>query len=136
MLGGPFSDLVVTEIKEGKVFRGIGDNWDLKTLKGSMWKDIINEDLHLFASNLIENRLNLPSHWPNKNSKGNMKDLQQTTFSLSVNEWMQYAENAKVIVQFLPYFKFFKSVIPEHILPLYSKQMAEWSTIISANCQC
>ena len=58
ILGGHFSDLVVSKIKEGKVFRGTGDNWDLKILKGNVQKDIKNEDLHMFASNLIENRLN------------------------------------------------------------------------------
>ena len=30
MLGGHFSDLVVSKIKEGKVFRGTGDNWDFE----------------------------------------------------------------------------------------------------------
>ena len=38
MLGGHFSDLVVSKIKQGKVFRGTGDNWDLKILQGSMRK--------------------------------------------------------------------------------------------------
>lgn len=95
MLGGHFSDVVVSKVKEGKVFRGTGDNWDLKILKGSMQKDIMNEDLHLFASNLIENRL-IFSHLPNENPKGNIKDLPCSTFSLNVPEWKQYAENAKV----------------------------------------
>lgn len=95
MLGGHFSDVVVSKVKEGKVFRGTGDNWDLKILKGSMRKDIMNEDLHLLSSNLIENRLTF-SHLPNENPKGNIKDLPRSTFSLNVQEWKQYAENAKV----------------------------------------
>ena len=135
MLGGHFSDVVVSKVKEGKVFRGTGDNWDLKILKGSMRKDIMNEDLHLFASNLIEKRLTF-SHLPNENPKGNIKDLPHSTFSLNVQEWKQYAENAKVVVsriilQFLPKFKFLKGIIPHHIPHQYSEQMAQKSNIVS-----
>jgi len=119
MLGGHFSDLVVRKIKEGKVFRGTGASWDLKILQGSMRKDINNEDLHMFASNLTENRLNF-TNLSNESPKGNIKDLQRSTFSLCVSEWKQYAESAKIIVgriilEFLPQFKFLKGIIPDHI---------------------
>jgi hypothetical protein len=74
LLGGHFSDQVVEKIKKGKVFGGTGDNWYMRILKGSMRMNIQNEDLHLFATNLIENRLTF-SHLPNEKPKGNIKDL-------------------------------------------------------------
>ena len=86
LLGGHFSDVVVQQVKKGSVFRGTGDNWDLKILKGHMRKDIQNDDLHLFASNLIENRINF-NHLPNDSPKGNIKDFPRHNFSLNVPEW-------------------------------------------------
>ena len=70
LLGGHFSDNVVQKVKTGSVFHGTADDWDLKILKGHERKDIQNEDLHLFASNLIENRLNF-CHLPNDHPMGN-----------------------------------------------------------------
>lgn len=134
LLGGHFSDQVVVKVKAGRVFRGTGDNWDLRILKGHMRKEIQNEDLHLFASNLIENRLNF-SHLPNEHPKGNIEDFPRNNFSLNVNEWQRYASSAKIIVgrivlEFLPKFKFLKSVIPDHI-HAYSQEMSQKSTIVS-----
>lgn len=135
LLGGHFSDQVVVKVKAGRVFRGTGDNWDLRILKGHMRKEIQNEDLHLFASNLIENRLNF-SHLPNEHPKGNIEDFPRNNFSLNVNEWQRYASSAKIIVgrivlEFQPKFKFLKSVIPDHIPHAYSQEMSQKSTIVS-----
>lgn len=69
LLGEHFADIVIERVKSGSVFRVTGDNWDLKVLKGHTRKDIQNDDLHLFASNLIENRVNF-SHLPNDRPKG------------------------------------------------------------------
>ena len=112
LLGGHFSD-VVKRVAKGKVYRGTGDNWDLKILKGHMRKEIQNEDLHLFASNLIENRVYF-NRLPNDNPKGNLKELSPNKFSLNVNELKRYAECAMILVgwivlEFLPEFKFLKS---------------------------
>ena len=90
LLGGHFADKVVQKVKGGSVFRGTGDNWDLKVLKGHMRKDVQNEDLHLFASNLIENRVNF-SHLPNVHPK---EDI--VNFSLNVDEWKVYINCAKI----------------------------------------
>jgi len=135
LLGGHFSDIVVQQVKKGSVFRGTGDNWDLKILKGHMRKEIQNDDLHLFASNLIENRIDF-NHLPNDSPKGNIRDFPRHNFSLNVLEWKRYAECAKIIVgrivlEFFPKFKFLKAVIPEHISHEYSQQMSEKSIIVS-----
>ena len=123
LLGGHFSDVVVKRVTEGKVYRGTGDNWDLKILKGHMRKEIQNDDLHLFASNLIENRVSF-NHLPNDKPKGNLKELSRNTFSLNVNELNELNE-------FLPKFKFLKAVIPQHIPHEYSQQMSQKSTVVS-----
>lgn len=97
LLGGHFSDRVVQKVKDGRVFCGTGDNWDLKILKGHMRKNIQNEDLHLFASNLIENRLNF-GHLPNEHPKGNTENFPRCNFSLNVNERQSYAASAKILL--------------------------------------
>lgn len=135
LLGGHFSDKVVEKVKNGSVFRGTGDNWDLKILKGHMRKDIQNEDLHLFASNLIENRVNF-GHLTNSSPKGNIVNFPRTNFTLSGNEWKMYAEAAKILVgriilEFFPKFKCLKSIIPSHIQHKYSNEMAQKSNITS-----
>ena len=135
LLGGHFSDVVVKKVKDGKVFRGTGDNWDLKILKGHMRKGIQNEDLHLFASNLIENRVSF-NHLPNDKPKGDIKQFPRNNFCLNVNEMRRYADCAKILVgrivlEFLPKFKFLTSVVPDHISHEYSEQMSEKSTIVS-----
>jgi hypothetical protein len=119
----------VERVKSGSDFRGTGDNWDLIVLSGHMRKDIQNVDLHLFASNLIENRVNF-HHLPNKTPKGNITNFPRRNFSLSVTEWKMYAESAKVIVgriilEFFPKFKCLKTVIPTHIPHVYSNKMAQ-----------
>ena len=91
LLGGHFADKVVERVKSGSVFRGTGDNWDLKVLKGHMRKDIQNEDLHLFASNLIENRVNF-AHLPNDHPKADIACFPRHKFSLNVGEWKMYAK--------------------------------------------
>ena len=85
LLGGHFSDSVVERIKRGSVFRGTGDNWDLRVLAGHMRKDIQNMDLHLFSSSLIENRVNF-NHLLNDTPKGNIANFPRRNFSLSVTE--------------------------------------------------
>ena len=100
-----------------------------------MRKDIQNQDLHLFASNLIENRVNF-SHLPNDHPKGDILSFPRHKFSLNVSEWKEYAKSAKVLVgriiaEFLPKFKWIKSILPIHIPHRYSKEMAVRSTIVS-----
>lgn len=117
------------------MFRGTGDNWDVKILRSHMRLELKNEDLHLFASNLIQNRISF-NHLPNDKPKGDIKKLPRSVFSLNLNEWRQYAYSAKVLVariclEFFPKFKFLIEVIPEHLPHEYSKEMTKKSTIVS-----
>ena len=60
-----------------------------------MRKDIQNEDLHLFASNLIENRVSF-THLPNDFPKDNILSLPRSQFCFNASERKKYAESAKV----------------------------------------
>ena len=85
LLGGHFSDVEVQKVKKGSVFRGTGDNWDLKILK--------NDDLHLFASNLIENRINF-NHLPNDSPKGSIKDFPRHNFCTWMKKVCRMCQNS------------------------------------------
>lgn len=62
-----------------------------------MRKEIQNDDLYLFVSNLIENRINF-NYLFNDSFKGNIKDFLCYNFFLNVFEWKRYVECVKIIV--------------------------------------
>ena len=135
LIGRHFLDGTVAKIKEGGTFRGTGDNWDMRILKSHMRKDNNNEDLHLFASNLIENRINF-SHLDNVEPICDIAHLNRAKFSLDREEWKKYICTSKIIVgriitDHLTKFEFLKKCLPEHITHQYSKEMAKKSSIIS-----
>ena len=122
------------KIKNGSTFRATWDNWDIRILKGQFRKDVRNEDLHLFATNLIENRVNF-QHLPNVSPLHDIKALPRSKFLLNVEEWKKYAESAKILVacisvEFFLEFSFLKKVIPIHIQHLYSKEMEQKSFVV------
>ncbi|XP_057307902.1 uncharacterized protein LOC130645814 [Hydractinia symbiolongicarpus] len=125
LIGGHFRDGVIDKVKGGAVFRGTGD----------MHKNNQNEDLHLFATNLIENRLSF-DHLDNDNPKRDIALLPLSTFSLNIAEWREYIRTSKILVgrillDFFPKFKFLKSFVPQHIDHQYSHEMGERSFIAS-----
>lgn len=69
---------MVERVKFGRVFWGIGDNWDLKVLKGYMRKDF-----YLFVLNFIENRVNF-LYFLNVYFKGVIVNFFRDQFSLNV----------------------------------------------------
>lgn len=132
-MGGHFLNQTVERIKSGSTFRGTGDNYDLRILKGHMRKGLQNDDLHLFATNLIENRVNF-NHLPNDSPLGDIKTFPRHKFSPSVSEIQRYAECAKVLVgrivlEFCPKFGFLKKVIPNHIEHEFTEVMSQKSFI-------
>ena len=135
IIGGHFADEAVEAIKQNKTLRGTGDNWDMKVLRGHMTKDVQNDDLHMFASNLYVNRLTF-LHLQNTTPKRNLSTCPNEVFTMSVADLKVLKENFKVLIgrvclEFLPKFKFLKRVVPAHILHPNSKEMSEKSTIIS-----
>ena len=135
LIGGHFSDQAVSAVKEGKTLRGSGDNWDMRVLRGHMTKEIQNEDLHLFASNIYVNRLNF-THLPNEVPLRDLETCNRAVFTTSVPELRMLKENFKILVsriciEYLPKFKFLSKVTPNHIQHPYSAEMSKKSTIIS-----
>ena len=126
-------DKTVEELKKGKTIRGTGDNWDMKIKPSSMRALTQNIDLHLFASNLIVNRLDF-THLPNDQPIGKIEDFSLTKALLNENEWQTYGENSQVLIsrilmEFFPKFSIFKDVYPDHIDHDYSKEMKQKSII-------
>ena len=128
-------DDVVDKVRKGVTFRGTGDNWDLKILKGHMRSDKQNEDLHLFSTNLIGNRIDF-SYLQNDDSLCDIRLLRKSKFSLDFSEWGQYVKTSKILIgrvllEFFPKFKIFKKYIPLHIQHTFSEKMAKKSSIPS-----
>ena len=107
----------------------------MRILKGHMRSDKQNEDLHLFATNLIKNRTSF-KHLPNEDPKCDIQLMPRSKFSLDVIEWRNYINSSKILVgriltEFFPKFHFLKDCIPTHIEHTYSEQMTHKSNIIS-----
>jgi hypothetical protein len=64
-----------------------------------MRKGIANEDLHLFAINLIENRLQF-NHLPNVSPLGDIKKCPRHKFSPNAAELKRYNDDTKIIDPF------------------------------------
>ena len=135
LIGSHFLDKAVSLLKRNATLRGTGDNWDIRILVGQMRSFNQNKDLHLFASNIIVNRVDF-RHLPNDKPKNNIKDLPRSKFSLNIDEWKKYISTSKVIIgrifiEFFKEFKFLEKCLPVHIKHKYSKEMSQKSTIIS-----
>ena len=135
LLGGHFAEKIIDAVKNGKKCRGSGDNWDTIIRRAHMTKDIQNEDLHLFASNIIVNRINF-DHLQNESPKRDLKTAPNEIFTLNIQDLKVLKENFKVLVsriliEFLPKFKFLSRVTPRHIKHRFSNEMSQKSTIIT-----
>ncbi|XP_066931058.1 uncharacterized protein [Clytia hemisphaerica] len=126
-IGSHFMDKAVVLLKKGATLRGTGDNWDLKIKMDHMRKAIQNKDLHLFASNLVANRLDFKD-LPNAKPIGKISELKTSQLLPNVNEWKSYVSSVKVLIarilfEFFPEFKIFSSFYPDHIEHKFSDVM-------------
>ena len=92
-------------------------------------------DLHLFASNIIKNRVNF-FNLPNDTPLRDVKSLPRETFLPNYHELKQYTSTTKVLIgrlfiEYFPKFSIFKNCIPKHIPHKFSDEMAKQSMIIS-----
>ena len=79
----------VQRLKEGLTYRGTGDNWNMKVKKSHMRKEVQNDELNRFASNLIENRVSFKD-LPNDEPKGDISQFKVKQTVLSKDEWSAY----------------------------------------------
>ena len=125
-------DGTVDTLKKGATYRGVGDNWDLKILKDHVRKSIQNEDLHLFSSTLIKNRIDF-THLPNDKPIGKISELQYSKIVPNKEEWGYFAYTCKILIlriliEFFPEFKIFDGIYPEHISHQFSHLTKNKST--------
>ena len=134
-IGGHFADILAVSVKNGKTLRGTGDNWDMLVMLSHIRKGMSNKSLHLFASNIIVNRLSF-SHLDNLSPKDDILTLPRERFIPDIHETKILRENFKILVgricvEFLTKFKFLKSIVNPNIKHKYSEEMTQKSTIIS-----
>ncbi|XP_028412544.1 uncharacterized protein LOC114535436 [Dendronephthya gigantea] len=133
-IGGHFADEAITMVKNGCKMQGTGDNWDFRILCHDMRKDHQNKDMHYFASNLLFERVPIPDNL-SLSPKHDIKTLENSSFLLSVAESKKLLEDYKVIisrilVQYLPAFGAFKTIVPTHIDHVYQDEMSKQSVIV------
>ena len=100
-----------------------------------MRKGISNKSMHLFASNIIVNRLSF-SHLDNTSPKYLITNIDRECFFPNLNELKTLRANFKILVgriciQFLANFKFLKSIVTQNIEHKFSKEMTQKLTIVS-----
>ena len=95
LFGNHFMDKAVENLKRGAIFRGTGDNWDMKIKKDHMRKNVQNEDLHMFSSNLIENRIDF-KHLPNDKPQGKISELKFEKVVPNKDDWANFASSCVV----------------------------------------
>lgn len=134
-IGGHFNDRSIAAIKAGNTLRGTGDNWDMRILRNHMRKDIQNEDLHLFASNIIINRIDFGLIKNEPEIPLNPRACSKDVFRCSGKDILKYGNDlktlvARIIFDFCPKFSIFKSCIQKHIPPQHEEEMMQRSVII------
>ena len=83
-------DKAVENLKRGAIFRGTGDNWDMKIKKDYMKKNVQNEDLHMFSSNLIGSRIDF-KYLPNDKTKRKVSELKFEKVVPNKDHWANFA---------------------------------------------
>ena len=134
-IGGNFVDILAKSVKSGQSLRGTCDNWDISVMSSHIRKGISNKSMHLFASNIIVNRLCF-SHLDNTSTKCPITNIDRECFFPNSNELKTLRKNFKILVgricvQFLTKSKFLKSIVTQSIEHKFSKGITQKSTIVS-----
>ncbi len=134
MVGGHFADKAIEMVKKGYKMQGTGDNWDFRIMAHDMTEKHQNQDMHYFASNLIFDRVPVPDNL-SLTPKHDITRLNNSAFLLSADENKKLLEDYKVIVsrilvQYLPVFSIFSSIVPTHIEHAYKNEMSKKSLVV------
>lgn len=84
-IGGHLADILAKSVKSGQSLRGTCDNWDISVMSSHIRKGISNKSMHLFASNIIVNRLCF-SHLDNTSTKCPITNIDRECFFPNSNE--------------------------------------------------
>ena len=134
-IGDHFLKSIVTGLKLGQKFHATGDNLDLKIISGQLRKDKQSTDLHLFASNFYQHRIDF-SDLDDEKPKCKVDEISLDTFRPNLSELKTYHRTSKILVgrilvEFFPYFEMFKKILPKHIQHRFSHHTKQKTNIIS-----
>ena len=107
----------------------------MKVKKHHMRQEVQNDDLHLFASNLIKNRIDFKD-LPNDKPLGKISNLRVSQLVPNKEEWEHFSAScqiliARVLIEHFPALKPFANVYPTHVQHEFSEFTKKKSEIVT-----